>query len=144
AETFLDVAGHMPVVEVRTINRDAAEVAQVERAIAETTDQLRAPDSDITNLVERLTLLRQRRDELAAQPAEPEVVEVETGETMAERWERDDVAGRRTLVRSVLSGAITVLPGKRGPKGLDPARLEVPWRWVDIDPDAEIAAAAVN
>ncbi|MFD1504438.1 recombinase family protein [Georgenia yuyongxinii] len=142
AEVFLGMAGLMPVFEVRTMNRDAAEVAQVEQAIAETTDELRAPDADIAALVERLTILRQRRDELAAQPAEPEVVKVDTGEMMAARWEREDVAGRRALVHSVLTGPMTVHPGKRGPKRLDPDRLDIPWRWEDIDVDAEIADAA--
>lgn len=127
SEAFLDAVGWMPVTELRLLDNGATEVASVEKAIAETTDQLREPDADVVALVERLTTLRARRTELAAAGPRLDYEVVATGETFAEAWTARDEAGRRDLLLSALD-AVTIYPGVRGRRGFDASRVELEWR----------------
>ncbi|MEU9793030.1 hypothetical protein AB0E27_20785 [Streptomyces sparsogenes] len=51
---------------------------------------------------------------------------VPTGQTMAEYWADAMVDDRRELLAQAFE-ELTVLPGKKGPKGFDPARLRRRW-----------------
>ncbi|MCZ9884662.1 recombinase family protein [Arthrobacter sp. B2a2-09] len=139
---FLALAGHFQVIEYRETSRDTGELAEVEHAITETAAQMTAPDANIVALVDRLTKLRARREFLETVPAEPVVEQVETGQTFAEAWEARELPGRRALLAGALTGSIVVKPAIRGSKKMDVRRLEIPWRWVDIDVDYELADAA--
>lgn len=110
--------------------RDVAGLAEVEEAIAHTTGALRNPSADVPALVTRLEALRERREALAATAAEPTSVMVETGQTFAEAWAARDVDGRRALLASTLRGSVVLLPGVRGRRGFDAARVDAPWRWL--------------
>jgi|GEM_PF-623868 len=129
--SLLAVVGAWPVVEHRETVRDVAGLAEVVEAIAHTTDAMREPGADVAALVARLGALTERRDALMAAPAAPTVEAVETGETFAEAWAARDVDGRRALLSGALAGPIVLLPGARGRKGFDAARVEIPWRWLD-------------
>lgn len=128
-DELLRVAGGMPVVERRPVARDAAGIAEIDEAIAHTTDLMRAPDADLGALVARLEALREDRAALAVRPREPEIVEVETGETFAERWARADLDERRALIGDMLGAPIEVRPVGRGHRVPPRERCVVPWPW---------------
>lgn len=125
--TFLTVAGSMPVTEVVETLRDVPELAEVEMALRELSAAMVLPGADVPALAAKVASLAARRDELAAVPAEPVRHVVESGETFAQRWAREDVAGRRALLGDALRG-IELTPGQRGRKGLDASRVTLRWR----------------
>ncbi|WP_374969124.1 recombinase family protein [Terrabacter sp. BE26] len=131
--SFLDALGWMPVTETRLVDSGAAEVAAVERAIAEATDAMREPDADLGLLVTRLSALRERRAALAADGPRVSVETVRTGETFADAWHSRDLAGQRALLSSALEGVV-LGPGTPGRHVLDTDRVEMLWR---IRDDAE-------
>ncbi|WVX88038.1 serine integrase [Arthrobacter phage TforTroy] len=98
ARQFLAVVGRWRAVEPRVSVREVSGLAAVEEALRATTDALRAPDADLSVLLERLTKLRAERDRLAALPEEPVVELVDSGRTFAEAWADQDVHGRRALL----------------------------------------------
>lgn len=130
AETYLDAVGWMPEVRREERLADVSGLAEVEEAITATASAMTAPDADVAALVERLQALRERREALASAPAEPQVVEVATGRTVAEAWEASTLDERRALLRSALDGRVVIRPGVRGRRGLDTARIAAPWRWL--------------
>ena len=111
--------------------RDIAGLAEVEEAIAHTTDSMREPGADIGALVARLAALTASREELAARPVEPVFEVVETGETYRERWDRSETDERRAILDSVLDGPIPVVAIGRGYKRVDAERVAAPWPWLD-------------
>lgn len=128
AAQFLAVYGGYEVVEMRETSRDTGELAEVEAAIASTAADMASPDADFGSLVERLTMLRARREALAAVPVESVLEEVRTGETFAEAWEKRDLDGRRALISYALDGPIVVRPALKRSKIIDWSRVEIPWR----------------
>ncbi|KGJ80406.1 hypothetical protein GY21_02850 [Cryobacterium roopkundense] len=118
---FLAVVGTFGVVEARSSIREVAGLAGVEEAIRDTTERLRTADADLPVLFERLMLQRAERERLAALPTEPVVEMVDTGETFAEAWAREDITGRRRVLRT--SGVeINLAPAAR--RGYwDPTRV---------------------
>lgn len=110
---FLDALGIFPVVEQVVTTRDVPGLAEVEQALRETADEMTRPDADVAALVERLNALRVRRESLEAIPVAPETRLVETGQSFAERWAVEDVAGRRALLRSA-GVEVTLGPGQKG------------------------------
>ncbi|MGC7150915.1 recombinase family protein [Paenarthrobacter ureafaciens] len=135
---FLGVAGKLEVYEVRESNsQNVGDLALVEQAIAATAADMAAPGADIAFLAARMTELHGRRAELEARPVETITETVPTGETFAQAWENRDIAGRRKLISSALSGRVVVKPAVKGSRKLDLSRLDIPWQWVepdDIDP----------
>ncbi len=123
----------MPVVEEREIVRDVAGLAEVEEAIAHSTDALRDPSADVPTLVARLEALRERREALATTAAEPTAVMVETGQTFAGAWAAATFDGRRALLAATLRGSVVLLPGVRGRRGFDAARVDAPWPWLTCE-----------
>jgi DNA invertase Pin-like site-specific DNA recombinase len=128
---FLSMAGRLPVVEHREVLRDVVGLAEIEEAIGHTTDAMREPGADIPGLVARLGALTEEREKLAAQPAEPTIEVVESGETYAERWERSDLEARRMMLAGVLDGPVSVTPIGRGYRRVDAERVAAPWAWLD-------------
>lgn len=133
AAQFLEVFGSFEVVEMRETSRDTGELAEVEQAIASTAADMASPDADFGALVERLTMLRARREALASVPVESVLEEVRTGDTFAEAWEKRDVDGRRSLIASALTGPIVVSPALTRSVQIDWSRVEIPWRWTEPD-----------
>lgn len=129
ADTLLSIAGSHAVIEVREVLRDVAGLADVEEAIEHTTSAMRIPGANIPELAATLQALATQRDELAAAPREPVQEEYDTGETFGERWERGDVAERRALIESALTGPIQVRPIGRGYRVHPRERITAPWRW---------------
>jgi hypothetical protein len=144
AAQFLGVFGSFEVVEMRESSRDTGELAEVEQAIQQTAALMGAPDADFAALVDRMTMLRARRELLEAIPVETIVEQVNTGESFAEAWDARDVHGRRALLASALLGPIVVRPMLTKSKIIDWDRLDIPWRWSEPDVEAELADAARN
>jgi site-specific DNA recombinase len=120
---FLAIVGRFQVIEARASVREVAGLAAVVEAIRDTTDSLGAPHADLPFLFERLTKLHEERDRLSALPADGVVAMVETGETFGEVWAREDVAGRRRVIRS---SGVTVNLAPAARRGFwDPSRIRL-------------------
>lgn len=119
-ERFLSDFGHAPMVERRVIVADDGQLAEVEEALALTLARL-AQAATADGFAE-LQRLQAEREVLASAPREPVVTRVLTGRTMAEEWHARDVEGRRELLGEAYE-VLRVLPGRRGRRGFDPARL---------------------
>lgn len=120
---FLAAVGALDVVEVVESAHEDAHVAEVEAAIAQTTDELRSPDADLPALVARLTTLRTERQRLAALPLIPTRSIVPTGQKVAAQWAAADYLGRRRLLLD--SGAEVVLAPARARGHWDAGRVSV-------------------
>lgn len=125
----MEVVGHYEVVEHRAVLRDDVGLAEIEEAIAHTTNAMRAPDADLPGLMEVLRGLNESRAELSAAPRGSTMEVVETGETYRERWDNSDTDGRRAMLEDVLRDVITVFPVGRGHRRIDDDRVRVPWPW---------------
>jgi DNA invertase Pin-like site-specific DNA recombinase len=123
---FLAVVGRFEVVEEVVLAPEPAELAQVEEALRDTAAALTAPGADVASLVERLTALRARREEIEARPELPESTLIETGRTFAQEWaaRADDDLGRRRILGNALE-AVVVAPAER--RAWDPRRIELVW-----------------
>lgn len=110
---FLDVVGDKPVIEVVTRVPAVAGLTEAERDLADAQARISVtPSSDLPALFAEIQTLSERRERLAAEPTEPVTETIVTGETYAERWERDDVAARRRMIED--SGAVIgVAPARR-------------------------------
>jgi DNA invertase Pin-like site-specific DNA recombinase len=129
-DLYLSTVGHMPMYRERTIVSGVDELAIVEADIKETlADMATQADADT---FARLQRLQARREELSAVEPDSRTEMIPTGQTMAEFWADAMVDDRRELLDQAFE-ELTVLPGKRGPKGFDPARLRRRWR---EEPDA--------
>ncbi|GAA2351409.1 recombinase family protein [Streptomyces cuspidosporus] len=123
-DLYLSTVGHMPMYRERTVVSSVEELAAVEADIRETLADL-ATYADAATFA-RLQRLQARRDELAAAEPDRRTEMVPTGQTMAEYWADAMVDDRRELLAQAFE-ELTVLPGKKGPKGFDPARLRRRW-----------------
>lgn len=118
---FLQAVGPFEFVEARTTVRDVAHLAAIDESIRDTTDALRDPSADVPALVSRLQKLHAERERLDAQPTEPTVEYVETGETFADAWARLSTPERRRML--LAAGAeIAVAPARQRGKW-DPSRI---------------------
>lgn len=123
AKTFLSSVGDREVVEeLIESGVDDAALADVQRALDETAQEMTTDDADLLELGRRLALLKERRAALKAAPKEPTVTLVPTGNTYREVWEASDVDGRRTILAASLA-VLSVRKGRRGSRTFDPARV---------------------
>ncbi len=128
ATAFLGLFGSWTVTTPREVEAPALALAEVEEAIAATTDAMRVRGADRAALSARLDVLDNRREALVASAGGPAAIEyVDTGETMREVWDGGDTLARRDLLTSAI-GYVAVAKGRRGAHGLDPARVEIGWR----------------
>ncbi|MGM7671919.1 recombinase family protein [Microbacterium sp. A93] len=132
-DAFLGVFGKLQIVERRETIRDNVGLAEIQEAIAHTTDAMRIPGADLSALAERLSALVASRDDLAALPSVPTVELVELGETYGERWATSTVDGQRRMLADALTGRIAVHAIGRGHRGISEERVNVPWRWITGD-----------
>lgn len=128
-ERYLTVVGALPMRVERVIVSDVSELASVEADIRETVADL-ATSADAKSF-ERLQRLQARREELSSMEPTRRSEMVATGQTMAEYWHGALVDDRREMLADVFD-EITVLPGRRGYKTVDPDRIETVWR---MEPD---------
>jgi DNA invertase Pin-like site-specific DNA recombinase len=126
--------GDDPVLyEIREADTStASRLAALREAIADTARAMTAPDADVQALVSRLSSLKAALVEEEAKPSVPVVRMIDSGQTFAEIAERADDADALPEVRdrlsALLSGPIVLHPGRRGLKGIQADRLEIPWR----------------
>jgi site-specific DNA recombinase len=124
---FLRAFGRLPVTLAEEVEVEDPRRAELEAAIRDTTEEMRAPGADIAALAARLQMLAAQRDGLPARSAR-EVRRVSTGRTFAETWQAHgddgDVAAQRSLLRHAVA-SIEVTKGRRGTHGVDPARVAV-------------------
>lgn len=148
--TFLSSVGDREVIEeVIETGADDAALADVQRAIDATAQEMTADDADLAELGRRLALLKERRAALKAAPGEPSVSLVPTGRTYREAWEAADVEGRRAILAASLA-VLSIRKGRRGSRTFDPSRVVMmnnpahvagvsvgsPPRWtVTVDPE---------
>lgn len=122
AETFyLGRFGRLAETEKRVVAADAEDVAALDDAIAAVVATLAKAATPET--FAKLQELQARRAEaVLVAPTAPRMLEVLTGRTKAEEWQRQDTEGRRAMfLRDV--GRLTIGPGRRGRRGFDPERL---------------------
>lgn len=134
-ERFLRIVGAHPelkIVEEVESPESAAELAEVEAAIAKTSSELADDDADIPNLLARLSSLKARRATLRAIPAKVTRTARPTGRTYAEAWAAGDDEARRALLLSAVEDVrIDPLPEGASSKGYHPARVRITWDEVD-------------
>jgi site-specific DNA recombinase len=122
-ESFLSRVGDREVIEeVIEAGPDDAALADVGRAIDETTDEMRKDDADFVELGRRLALLKERRAALKAAPKEPSVRLIPTGRTYREAWEVAGLEGRRAILGASVA-VLSVTKGRRGSRTFDPSRV---------------------
>lgn len=125
---YLRRFGRIEETERRAIASEDEDVSALDDAIGATLASL--AKSATPELFARLQDLQARRAEAEKRaPVGPQIVEVPTGRTKAQEWAAQDAEGRRAMLRRDL-GPLVLGPGRRGPRGFDPARL------VDFDLDA--------
>jgi DNA invertase Pin-like site-specific DNA recombinase len=129
-DRYLSAVGDFPYVIERTTVTGLEELATVDADIKATlADMATKADADT---FARLQRLQAQREELAAIEPERATVLVPTGFTMKEHWEDAMVDDRRDLLGQAFE-CMVLLPGQRGPRGFNPARLVAPWA---EEPDA--------
>ncbi|NEC89847.1 recombinase family protein [Streptomyces sp. SID12501] len=122
---YLSVVSAMPMYVERTIVSDVDELASVEAEIRETLADLAThADADTFAKLQRLQV---RRGELSSAEPAWRTEMVATGQTMGEYWRGALVDDRRELLEEAFQ-EITILPGKRGHKVVDPDRIQTVWR----------------
>lgn len=122
-ETFLSRVGDQEIVEeVIEAGADAAVLAEIDRALRETAQEMTADDADLSEVGDRLALLKERRAAVRSAPRTPSVRLVPTGRTYREAWEAADVNGRRAILGASLA-VLSVGKGRRGSRTFDPARV---------------------
>lgn len=136
---FLAAVGHMAVVEEETLagEESAPRLADVDAAISETLASMSDDDADMDTLSDRLASLKELRKRARAEThAEPETRQVATGETFAEAWHSSDSEREHNAYLRHALAAVVIAPtdGRRGGRGIDPARVELVWKG---SPEAE-------
>ncbi|WNN93698.1 serine integrase [Arthrobacter phage CallinAllBarbz] len=125
--SFLGAVGRLPVVEEVVSAPDPVELAEVEEAIQDTARAMADPDAMIPDLVDRLTALRARREELASAPRETISAMIETGATFAEEWTaRESLEARRSLLSAAIDH-VSIAPSGAGVR-YDPSRIAIMWK----------------
>jgi hypothetical protein len=122
-ETFLSKFGDQEVIEeVIEAGADDAALAEIDRALRETAQEMTADDADVVELGRRLAVLKERRAALRAAPTEPSVKLVPTGRTYGEAWDSADMDGRRAIL-AASHPILSVSKGRRGSRTFDPSRV---------------------
>lgn len=120
SDTFLARFGSLPLLERRVEVVGAGDLAEVEERISHLSSAL-AREATAEGFA-ALQAAQKERAEVQARPRETVLTEIPTGRTYAEEWNVQDVAGRRAMLADV-TAAMILGPGRRGPRGFDPARL---------------------
>lgn len=121
---YLSTVGHLPMYKERTVVSGLEELAVIDEEIKEVLADL-ATAADPETFA-RLQKLQARQRELSNMDVGRRTEMVPTGQTMAEYWEKALIDDRRDLLADAFDELI-VGPGRRGPKGFDPARLTYRW-----------------
>ncbi|MGY4927723.1 recombinase family protein [Streptomyces sp. 900105755] len=124
-DRYLSAVSAMPMIVERTIVSDVNELATVEAEIRSTVADL-ATHAD-TETFAKLQRLQARREELSSGEPTWRTEMVATGKTMGDYWRGALVDDRRELLADAFQ-EITVLPGQRGRKIVDPERIQTVWR----------------
>ncbi|MDR5691873.1 recombinase family protein [Agromyces indicus] len=123
---FLSLFGRWDVVEEQRVAVEDARLSEVEAAIRDTTDELRAPDADVLALVDRLNGLREERERLATLRPKVETVRVPTGETFVQAWESAaDYRGQREILLSAGVEVVVDPPTKHPGRRADLSRVRL-------------------
>lgn len=128
-EAFLSVAGEWPELEEVTVLSDTElKLAEVERAIRDTTEAMMKDSADVAALVSRLDGLKSTRADLRAAPRTAGVEARPTGRTLAEAWASaaSDAERRALLLMGIDS--VEVRPSDR-PGGRPQAAKRSVIRW---------------
>jgi hypothetical protein len=126
-ERLMVERGHLDVWERVDITQDTSpELADVEQAIKDCTEQLAQDEADVSTLMERLTGLKALRSKARRQSPKNRIWRV-TGRTVEEAWKAaaDDVERREVLMGQV--ARLAVMRGRVG-RYLDPARVVIAWQ----------------
>lgn len=141
AGQFLIRDGDLPetrTIEVVSSPATAADLADVEAAIRETTAELGREDANPPALLARLTALKARRTALRELPVETELRKVKTGRTRREAWEAtDDPATRREVLLDAGLDHVAVVRRERRGQPIDSSRVTI----FDHSETDELAAA---
>jgi site-specific DNA recombinase len=120
---FLSAWGdHEVFEEVVEAGADEAALADVQRALDETAQEMTTDDADVAELGRRMVLLKARRAAIKAAPSDPQVTLTPTGKTYRETWEEADLDGQRAILGDTLA-FLTVRKGTRGLRTFDPSRV---------------------
>lgn len=123
ARLFLEEVGDLEVfARTERAPSSARDLADVERAIADTSTAMTSDDADLPALLGRLAALKARRTDLRAEASVSETVLEPTGRTFADVWAAADTAERRALLEANVA-ILTVSKGRRGFHGLDASRV---------------------
>lgn len=129
---FLASFGRLPYVVHRAYVAGADALAEAQDAKDAALAALgRAPTAEAFAALQAAAAVLER---LEAAPSETVVRTVATGRTVSEEWAREDVHGRREMLHDAYEDLI-LLPGRRGPRGFDGARLLPVLREGDPDPE---------
>ena len=141
AEQFLVRDGGLPetrTIEVVSSPSTAADLADVEAALRETTAELTLDDADVPTLLARLATLKARRATLRELPVETELRRVHTGRTRREAWQAtEDPASRRAVLLYAGLDHVTVSRRERRGQPVDGSRVTI----FDHSETDELAAA---
>jgi DNA invertase Pin-like site-specific DNA recombinase len=123
---YLATVGHMPYYVQRSVVTGVEELAAVEEAIKVTLADM-ATDADADTFA-RLQRLQARHKELAAVEPVRRTELVDTGTTMAERWEAAMLDDRRTILKDAIA-SLVIRPGRQGQRVFTEDRVE--WHWAE-------------
>ncbi|MGN6242951.1 MAG: recombinase family protein [Motilibacteraceae bacterium] len=131
--------GAMPeTVAVRQADEGAEALEAAERDVDRlAADVVAARGADRLAALAALEAAEAEADRLRAAPTSALSVLRETGRTYADAWHAGTVEDRRDLILAT-AGPLTLGPGQRGRKGLDPARFVDAWRLDPAEADAAL------
>ncbi|MBT2516279.1 recombinase family protein [Streptomyces sp. ISL-90] len=126
---YLAAVGHYEVVRPVEHEVPAVELVEAERALRTVSERLEDlaidDDTEAALLSQRRSLRERVRVLRAAGGGTPVKVTFErTGQSYAEVWAASETTGRRALLSASLD-VVRVSKGRRGARGLDPARVEI-------------------
>lgn len=131
---YLQGAGHLRHLREEVSISNAEELSMVEADIAHAVREL--GQSATADGFAKLQKLQARRAELTATAPERLVSLVDTGTTIAEAFEGAMIDDQRDMLAAAFE-EIVILPGRRGPKMLDPARVVIRWAAEDVATQVE-------
>lgn len=143
ADEYLKVFGTYEFVVVRPVERPVTALLDARRALKEVTSRLN--DEDLSEAEESIltteasALRRTLREHRDSDDKAPEVERIATGETLRQVWDRSTTLDRRAMLIAAIDGLL-IAKGTRGRKGLDPARVEILWKYREPAFDAAMAA----
>ena len=135
-DEYLRVVGAFEFVVERPVERPITALLDARHALKEITALLNDEDlseADEATLNEQAAALRRTiRDQRESGDKPSQVERIATGETLREVWNRSGTLDRRAMLVAALDG-VYITKGKKGHRGLDPARVEMLWKHDDID-----------